>query len=551
MSDVFIVTPQTTVEDVEDRIALVQTLNASLDEDADDFKQRSAEFVAELDDLYKTLERIQDPNAHTSRPHTPINQSYGPAVPGSGGSLSLPSRDAVRPRHADRGLQSTSMSGWTLNSSSSGPASNKRTRESFSAGHADAQKRSRKNSATSSLSNSSVSTPASVDSISRAEQEIESSYKTQPRPVDVLKRIREREAQFEARIKAEQEDREYARELSNAGSSFGQSSATSSRPTTQSYFTPDGRFQKPLPPLPPVLYDQPTQYVKSESSTSQHVKFEHHQEPRSLDPQLYRKHSHNTHGLISNEAPGSTSNNAIEIDDDDDSVDDMRLVSSTIRSQSTPNAQYPTLASNPSRSMPNAHNSSGLARPGYVSYGNTVREPKPMPRYVAGAPMAAGSNFYDRAISAFEAAGEVVGGWGQSAVSALGGLAGGFGNPIDLDDAYPGLGIPGSSRDANRGYPLSRLTLEEALAERGLGSMLNDPAQSREDLERLIESIRPDEDIPPEMRLNSPEQLRVPLMEHQKLGLSWLQKQEDSPAKGGILGKNAILYFEFTNSNLP
>jgi len=111
-----------------------------------------------------------------------------------------------------------------------------------------------------------------------------------------------------------------------------------------------------------------------------------------------------------------------------------------------------------------------------------------------------------------------------SSVSGLFGDAyGGYStDPIDLDDD-------------DSPYRLPRPTLEQSLHARGMEHMLNDPARSREELENLIENIRPDEDIPPEMRGDTPKELKVVLMEHQKLGLTWLQKQEESQAKGGIL----------------
>lgn len=77
--------------------------------------------------------------------------------------------------------------------------------------------------------------------------------------------------------------------------------------------------------------------------------------------------------------------------------------------------------------------------------------------------------------------------------------------------------------------------LDDDLDARGWGHLLNDPAKTREELEALLRNIRPDEDLPPEMRIDTPVAMQFPLMEHQKLGLSWLKAQEEGTNKGGIL----------------
>jgi SNF2 family DNA or RNA helicase len=62
-----------------------------------------------------------------------------------------------------------------------------------------------------------------------------------------------------------------------------------------------------------------------------------------------------------------------------------------------------------------------------------------------------------------------------------------------------------------------------------------DPTKNAEEINKLLENIRPDEDLPPEMREGTPDSLKLPLLEHQKLGLAWLKQQEESSTKGGIL----------------
>lgn len=62
-----------------------------------------------------------------------------------------------------------------------------------------------------------------------------------------------------------------------------------------------------------------------------------------------------------------------------------------------------------------------------------------------------------------------------------------------------------------------------------------DSKQTREEIKQLLETIRPDAEISKENREGTPDALVYPLLEHQKLGLSWMRSMEDSEKKGGIL----------------
>lgn len=62
-----------------------------------------------------------------------------------------------------------------------------------------------------------------------------------------------------------------------------------------------------------------------------------------------------------------------------------------------------------------------------------------------------------------------------------------------------------------------------------------DPKKSAEEIAKLLENIRPDEELPPHLREGTPDAMRTTLLEHQKLGLAWLKQQEESSNKGGIL----------------
>lgn len=63
----------------------------------------------------------------------------------------------------------------------------------------------------------------------------------------------------------------------------------------------------------------------------------------------------------------------------------------------------------------------------------------------------------------------------------------------------------------------------------------NDQAKTHEELKNLLANIRPDEEVHPENREGTPEAMKCTLMEHQKLGLTWMKSMEDASSKGGIL----------------
>jgi SNF2 family DNA or RNA helicase len=62
-----------------------------------------------------------------------------------------------------------------------------------------------------------------------------------------------------------------------------------------------------------------------------------------------------------------------------------------------------------------------------------------------------------------------------------------------------------------------------------------DPTQTREEIQQLLENIRPDEEMPAHLRVKTPEALTVTLHKYQELGLTWLQNCETGTNKGGVL----------------
>ncbi|PWY88357.1 hypothetical protein BO70DRAFT_427146 [Aspergillus heteromorphus CBS 117.55] len=62
-----------------------------------------------------------------------------------------------------------------------------------------------------------------------------------------------------------------------------------------------------------------------------------------------------------------------------------------------------------------------------------------------------------------------------------------------------------------------------------------DPKKTQEEIVKLLESIRPDSEISLKDREGTPDALKYPLLEHQKLGLAWMKAMEEGENKGGIL----------------
>lgn len=64
---------------------------------------------------------------------------------------------------------------------------------------------------------------------------------------------------------------------------------------------------------------------------------------------------------------------------------------------------------------------------------------------------------------------------------------------------------------------------------------VTDPRKTAQEIKDLLENIRPDTEIAKEDREGTPDGLKYPLYEHQKLALTWLKSMEEGTNKGGIL----------------
>ncbi|KAF7865226.1 hypothetical protein EAF04_006203 [Stromatinia cepivora] len=65
--------------------------------------------------------------------------------------------------------------------------------------------------------------------------------------------------------------------------------------------------------------------------------------------------------------------------------------------------------------------------------------------------------------------------------------------------------------------------------------VINDPRKTEKEIKDLLENIKAEIEIPLESREGTPEGLRYPLYEHQKIALTWLKQMEGGTNRGGIL----------------
>lgn len=68
-----------------------------------------------------------------------------------------------------------------------------------------------------------------------------------------------------------------------------------------------------------------------------------------------------------------------------------------------------------------------------------------------------------------------------------------------------------------------------------VADLQDDPRKTEEEIKDLLANIRPDEEIPVEDRVGTPEALRYPLYPHQQLALKWMSTSEEGKNCGGIL----------------
>ncbi|PIB02772.1 putative ATP-dependent helicase [Cercospora beticola] len=308
-------------------------------------------------------------------------------------------------------------------------------------------------------------------------------------------------------------DEEFARALSQPNNAH----ASSSRPNVQTTIDFGGNYQRPAP--------QPT----AESSSSQRM--HQHQNPgyglampRSQAygrPQV--KAEPPTFGM-QQQLPQRPRQSSEVVDLTNDSDDELEEIAPA---RFTPSDRQPapfrTGPSVPTYQMPgafpNTPNNGIRPAPGPAAYGN-------------GANNLHDPNMWMWLQSAMQNQAQAF----RSQLRDVGNLVYGASssNPWDLDDDDDDDDLIYTGVRQTAGY--GNYAGNEALYRDRYDTMQhNDPTKTKEEIQELLANIRPDEDMPAHLRVQTPEDLTIRLHKYQEVGLTWLKKQEEGPHKGGIL----------------
>ena len=154
------------------------------------------------------------------------------------------------------------------------------------------------------------------------------------------------------------------------------------------------------------------------------------------------------------------------------------------------------------------------------------------------------------AANAFQNIGQVVGGIASSLNPFAGQSMNGQSFGVQHNQAgYPSYSVPSGSFSGYAGYSSNSVKAEPNNAlvgdpldeylrnpvRRDYDYLYSDPTRTREEINDLLKNISADEDLPPELRGDTPEPMKTTLMPHQLLGLKWLVKMEEGSNRGGIL----------------
>ncbi|KAK0946143.1 hypothetical protein LTR29_002457 [Friedmanniomyces endolithicus] len=354
-------------------------------------------------------------------------------------------------------------------------------------------------------------------------------------PTDPSERARWRQQNGEAALlkRREQElaDAQLAQSLHARHNRPIPSSASSSRPGVQTTLFQNGSYQR-APPQPRDLFGRtphPEAGGPSGSSSAYHAHLPQSVKPESRSTYVEPVLSPNSQRLA--QRPRSTAFSAL-VDltaaDDDDDVSEIAPESFTPSKRPVKNADFGMVQRQP---MPGAY---PLPTPSgrQVNGGNppTHMLPPAMPPLSRlQAPLGVASN--------------VLGGSGYapksfaSPLAELSHLVHGSSSNASL---YAGLVAGDADDDDDLVYGGTRALdayagLDDLLTARYNSLSAHDPSKTKEEIEALLANIRPDEDMPAELCVHTPEALTITLHRYQEMGLTWLKQMEEGPHKGGIL----------------
>lgn len=588
--------PDASAETLEEELAFLDVLIESLDEGADDYESRLAEFEDQKADFERRLQSMnaKGPNIAGSMDMGMDSTSdFWP--PDIGG----PTDSAQRLSDGNRGSSSTQSNGLkrSLNGDSGQYPSKRPTPDP-----------------------SNVGTPTS----STGSFEWIDHPQKPPQPPQAQAwsdKARQRHLAAEAAMKRQREEREAdercARQLFDAQSQFLAGSSSSSRPNVQTTLNPSGSFTRPPRP-------SPSSALPSIENMQMHKPVRPHVPPSPMvkqDSGPSKQQQQYSSPLTTRIKP---SMNVVDLTgSDSDNNDDVAEVAPTSfspnyrrdRPRPQPHVQYqnrPPFDSNtppypsqlgslpmqpPARSMPgvwptavevpssnngyvyNQNRSAGPDLPTWLHNSNTA-SPTPRGQFISTPYNGARGVGGDMDSRMAEAAALFTPGARppQAGPSRRGGVYGGAnggGNGGGIPGAYPGANsgaMPGAYGGAFSGFSGAIQSDEEdedddvifggsrprpagsafgppwlpggmpagypnqeAYRQRFDEMMNQNPAKTMEEINALMENIRPDEDTPEHLRVKTPKELCITLHKYQELGLTWLQRCETGNHRGGIL----------------
>ena len=567
------------LEDIESELLFTDLMLQSLDSEAEDYAVRKLELEALQEEYESMRDAIDHPDDHP--PHTPDLHHVTSNLTASGSSRELnlatrPSPAATPPptstlshgssyyqdaRLTNNGSLSTGFSDSNYAESPYSTAPRKRQREGPDVQPPHGFQSSHKSRRTSdSPCASTASTSASVDSLEQEEKAFTQRYGLNLSGAAsrsaLRRKLEEEQRQRELHYKRVKEDEEFARQLQAQSMP-----PSSSRYTTQSYFNPNGTVQRPLrpsvnlvpSPFTPNLH--PSQSVKTEPKSfgSKPTRYTEALD-RLQSRHITKAESAEIYPSLSswrpNSVPMAQHKSGTDEDDDLQEITSAEFAGlartgkspySTTQSPKTLLSNSPTtggphnLAPNPYNDWSNGHrNAHGVGGMG----GNPVYD---NPTLISPTYQPYGYPPYSQnQVGGVHAAAPS---WMASAMNGMSHVTSGVSDLLGQVQSLVGGSWPASGTDLNNFVDSDEYSddigtfpsLHSNLHAHGLDYLLNDPTRTKEDIEALLSNIRPDEELPPEMRLDTPDAMKRPLMEHQKLGLTWLKAQEEGSHKGGIL----------------
>lgn len=507
--------PQATLDEIEEEILFQDVLIQSLDPGADDYEERLATLEATKEGLEKRMDAL--------------NMSRSSNMGGNDGSSdALPPQQAQPSLNGQYGLDSP-YAGY-LDATAPFPdqtngAKRPRPWDSFVSQHEHPSKRPTPD-------HSSEGTPTSSSSLELMENPA----------APLVYRAKNRQAAAEAAMRRRKEeqlaDEDFARRLSQTSPHTSRPQAgpsSSRRPGIQTTIGHNGSFSRPppaqpaLPPTPPHSTQQvkPTYSLPSTNPYNQ-ATLRVKPEPRpSLQPLPAR----------SSGVPQIVDLTGDASDDEPSEIPSNSFTPS--RRSLAPGPPATAYQQGPQFSqMPGAF-------PG-MNYGQIYRSPNSLAYSPAYPPPPPPPQAYQRPAHPSSSLGGI---YGSGAYNGQSSRPRGPGGPLDeLQGLIRGsISQPWSLDDdddedddlifssSRRVGPSAYLGYEDIYRRRFDQIQEHDPQKTKEEINDLLNNIRPDEDVPDDLLVPTPEALSIRLHKYQESGLTWLKKCEEGTNKGGIL----------------